>query len=410
MAQNTAVNDFLPIIIEMMRNPPDPNEPLPLANHLEVAVGVSVPFLLLSLVALCTRLYTRVKVIRQPGWDDAFVTLAAVFNVVAQSTFLGSKVSDWLQQLQDLQYVLGLKNGIGQHLIWILDTLPTTMKWFYVANAAYTTTTVCIKLSLLAQYLRLWSHGYRRHVTIILTVVVAFWGSAFQFLAWFPCFPVRGFWDKQMDPPAKCYAFGYRTNTEARSTMLAFAGSNMSLDFIIFLVPLTEYFRPNLMRKQFLALTGLFAVGFLVVLMAILRLWSGLKYNNRDVLMYDYTYWLPGVLIFSCLEVDFAIMCASIPIFWPAVKAAWSQITVTKEVIVISESRYEDAHSDVLELGMERTVSLKSNKSTEGLVAIGNMDRKSSYIDTQPAESKMLQIPPLAQTTRMSWGGTPLNG
>lgn len=42
---NTAMNEFLPMIIEMMRNPPDPNEPLPLANRLEVVVGVSVPFL-----------------------------------------------------------------------------------------------------------------------------------------------------------------------------------------------------------------------------------------------------------------------------------------------------------------------------------------------------------------------------
>jgi hypothetical protein len=51
--------------------------------------------------------------------------------------------------------------------------------------------------------------------------------------------------------------------------------------------------------------------------MAVLRLWSGLEYNNRGVLMYDYTFWLPKVgiivsevliaayhaqvLIFSCL-------------------------------------------------------------------------------------------------------------
>jgi hypothetical protein len=241
---NTALEAFLPILIEMMENPPDPNEPLPLSNRLEVAVGVSVPFLTLSLLAVCLRLYTRLHVVRQPGWDDAFVILAAVFNVVAQSTFLG-----------------GVKNGIGQHLITILSRLPTAMKWFYVANAAYTSTTVCIKLSLLCQYLRLWSNGYRRHVTIVLMVLVALWGSAFQFLAWFPCFPVKGFWDKQMDPPAKCYGFGYRTTDEAKATLLAFAGSNMFLDLMIFMVPLTEYFRPNLKRQQVTALTGLFAVG-----------------------------------------------------------------------------------------------------------------------------------------------------
>jgi len=137
------------------------------------------------------------------------------------------------------------------------------MKWFYVANAAYTTTTVCIKLSLLCQYLRLWGESYRRKVTIILLVAVILWGSAFQFMAWFPCFPISGFWDKTMSPPAKCYAFGYRTTEEAKSTLLAFAGTNMCLDLVIFLIPLTEYFRPNLRRKQVVAMTGLFAMGLM---------------------------------------------------------------------------------------------------------------------------------------------------
>lgn len=110
-------------------------------------------------------------------------------------------------------------------------------------------------------------------------------------------------------------------------------------------------------------------------------------------------------MIFSCLEIDFAIICASIPIFWPAVKAAWSQIMVTKEVIVTSESR---AHPDDLEMGVERTMSLKSNTSTENLVTGEIMDGKSFYVYTRPAQSKMLQITPVVRTLRKSWGGTPL--
>ena len=161
--------------------------------------------------------------------------------------------------------------------------------------------------------------------------------------------------------------------------------------------------------------------------MAVLRLWSGLKNNNRGVVMYDYTYWLPEVshhsscrscemsfithyvqvLIFSCLEVDFAIICASIPIFWPAVIATWSQITVTREVIVTSESRVDCAHLEDLALGVKRTLSLKSNKSTEGLVAGESMDGRSFYIDTH-SEPRKLHVLPSVQYPRISWGGTPL--
>lgn len=103
-----------------------------------------------------------------------------------------------------------------------------------------------------------------------------------------------------------------------------------------------------------------------VVLMAALRLWSGLKYNNT-ITMYDFTWWWPEVLIFSCLEVDFAIMCASMPIFWPTVMAAWTEIFVTSEVVVTNDrlSQYIDPQTNGMK--SDQSLSLKSHTSTESL-------------------------------------------
>ena len=112
------------------------------------------------------------------------------------------------------------------------------------------------------------------------------------------------------------------------------------------------------------------------------------------------------VLIFSYLEVDFAIIGASMPFFWPTVKAAWSQITVTRVVIVTSESRYDEAHKDDLGMNIGSTVSLRSHNSIEGLVTGESGEGNPFYIDSH-SESRALQIPPLAQTTRSS---TPLRG
>lgn len=97
----------LSVIVEMLRNPPSLDEPLPLSNRLPVVIGVVTPFLVcrtalkchsqislhlqvLSLLAVGLRLFIRISVAHQPGWDDAFVFLAAVANVVAQSAFLNS--------------------------------------------------------------------------------------------------------------------------------------------------------------------------------------------------------------------------------------------------------------------------------------------------------------------------------
>ncbi|EAT78609.1 hypothetical protein HBI56_172300 [Parastagonospora nodorum] len=338
-----AGQEFIPFMLEMFKNPPDRNAPLPLGNRPSTVYGVTMPFHVLSLLAVIFRLHIRFRVVREPGLDDLWIVVAAIMKLVGLAAFFG-----------------GLDEGIGKHIIFHLDILQKTMIWFYIANSAYVTAAVCVKLSLLSQYLRIFRDGYRRRISLVLMILVSVWGAVFIFMAWFPCFPVSGYWDKSMSPPAKCYGFGYRTLPEAKNTLFAFSGSNMIFDVAVFLVPLTEYFRPGLKRKQILAMTGLFAFGSIVLLFAILRLWSGLKYNNTLV-MYDFTWWISEVLIFSCLEIDFAIMCASMPIFWPSVKAAWTRIYVTQEVTVVHDRRshFIDPRTVQMELSQR-----KSHEST----------------------------------------------
>lgn len=106
--------------------------------------------------------------------------------------------------------------------------------------------------------------------------------------------------------------------------------------------------------------------------MAVLRLWSIFKHSTDHSGM-DFTWWYPEVLIFSCLEIDFAIMCASMPIFWPTVVASLSQIFVTKEVHV-THQRLDESHAEHYEMG--RSKSLRSQNSQEGLTKT-----KSSFCD-----------------------------
>lgn len=96
---------------------------------------------------------------------------------------------------------------------------------------------------------------------IILLALVVAWGLAFTFMAWVPCFPVSGFWNRTMQPPARCYGFGFGSVGQAKIFVLAFATTNMAFDIAIFIVALTEYFRKDLGRKQVLAMTGLFSLG-----------------------------------------------------------------------------------------------------------------------------------------------------
>ncbi|KAJ8118369.1 hypothetical protein OPT61_g647 [Boeremia exigua] len=359
------------VIGEMMKEYPNPDGVRPISNYPATMFGVTIVFHLLSWAAVMCRLYTRIRVVREPWWDDLFVFLAAIVNLVAVIGFLA-----------------GIKYGLGHHLVYIINTFPTMMKYLYVTNAAYHTTTALIKISLLLQYLRLFHQGLLRYITLALLVAVASWGIAFSFLAWFPCLPVSGLWNRTAN--SKCYGFGYRTREEATLTLILFAATNMFFDIVIFLIPLTEYFRPGLRKKQILAMTGLFTMGSVVVLMAILRLWSTFKHNSDAIKSFDFTWWYPEVLIISCLEVDFAIMCASMPIFWPTIITNWNAIFVTKEVHVIHQDRVQD-----FEMG--RPTSLRSTASQEGLTKLPSGEQKSYYYndfgnDSNPGKSPALTV------------------
>lgn len=98
-----------------------------------------------------------------------------------------------------------------------------------------------------------------RWICIGLLVAVILWGAAFAFIAWFPCFPVRGYWDRTV--PAKCYAFGFGNLKEFVMTYKAQSATNMMFDVAIFVAPMILFGTPNLRRKNIIAMVGVFSFG-----------------------------------------------------------------------------------------------------------------------------------------------------
>lgn len=83
--------------------------------------------------------------------------------------------------------------------------------------------------------------------------------------------------------------------------------------------------------------------------------------------MADPTWLAPTSFILSCLEVDVAILCASVPVFWPIISALTvGKIFVVDEVIVRSEDRLERLER-VSTAGSETELrSFQSNTSDSG--------------------------------------------
>ncbi|KAJ4987283.1 hypothetical protein SVAN01_07294 [Stagonosporopsis vannaccii] len=310
------------ILLEMVQKAPDPNEPLPLSNRPETIYGTTIPFLVVTWIAVFFRLWVRIKVLREPGWDDTLVVIAALLNTAATVTVC-----------------ISVQHGLGQHMLYIgLDKIESYFLTFYIENNIYLTETAIIKISLLLQYLRIFKAGRMKWVCVTLLVVITLWGLGFSSVGWFSCSPPSSYWRRT--PDAKCYGFGFSDRDSFVAIFQAHSATNMFFDLAVFATPLVLFRTPNLKWKSILALAGVFTFGAVVVLLSVWRLYT-IVTNDAGLSPYpDFTWWTPISIILSCLEIDLAITCASMPIFWPVIQKSLSAIFVSHQIEVV-ETRIE---------------------------------------------------------------------
>jgi hypothetical protein len=135
----------------------------------------------------------------------------------------------------------------------------TLSQYFYIAHSIYLVQTAVVKISLLLQYLRIFKAGLMRKWCFTLITIVSAWGTAFAFTGWFPCFPVRGTWQREIG--AKCYGFGLGDVQEFIMMFKIHSASNMVLDVLVFVTPMVIFRTPTLKRKNLMAMAGVFTFG-----------------------------------------------------------------------------------------------------------------------------------------------------
>jgi hypothetical protein len=127
-----------------------------------------------------------------------------------------------------------------------------------------------------------------------------------------------------------------------------------------------------------------------VVFTSIWRLYSIVTTRAATTPYVDFTWWAPMSILLSCLEINLAIICASMPVFWPVIEKSVSAIFVTHEVHVTEHRRLEDNDDqDNYELvqsrSLGRTQSTKSGNSSQELQGQKDADRPGYYQDVYVA-------------------------
>ncbi|CAI6331656.1 unnamed protein product [Periconia digitata] len=326
-----------PLSPEVLATLPDNSNP-PISNRKETIIGVSIAFLTVALTAALLRLFVRWRR-RIWGWDDAFVVLAATGCTIG---------SILICQMPD--------DGLGKH--WWTLTAEQRMMFFkhiWATNITYAFSTTCVKIAILVQYLRLFEakHVLARRLILGLLTFIALWGFTFTMLSVFSCSPISSFWRKDM--PGKCVGWGSKNTDDFFATFLGHAASNMVLDILVLGLPIPFFRDLRMSGKTKLGLMTLFGMGGIAVSLAIARVASLCHKKGGTIPIFDITYSTPTVYIFSVLEINVAIMCASIPIFWPLVTSfTSSKILIVNEIEVRSERRSE--HIDLVDKAHDFTV------------------------------------------------------
>jgi hypothetical protein len=71
------------------------------------------------------------------------------------------------------------------------------------------------------------------------------------------------------------------------------------------------------------------------------------------------------MIVLSCLEIDLAIICASMPIFWPIIEKSLTGIFVSREIDV-TEEHIEDDYGLAYELEHTKSAGQQSLRSISG--------------------------------------------
>ncbi|KAI1658582.1 hypothetical protein F4813DRAFT_38877 [Daldinia decipiens] len=312
------------------------DESEPISNKPETIWGVVISCMILSWICVCLRLYVRFRIVQAPGWDDLCVGLY-LLTITAGS----------------IAVCFAVTYGLGKHFLQLEPWQSSGfIRTFYVANAAYVTSTALIKEALLLQYLRVFDQAvFIRRFVIALAVFTALWGFAYSFLAWVPCVPIHDFWAKGGGGPT-CYGYGSPYARTFAATFESHAAINMVLDIVVLIIPLPLIFKDGSTVNARVRLAALFSMGIFVLVFAIWRLVTLVEHRVATIPTRDPTWYGPITIILAVLEVDAASVCASVPIFWPVLRNLdWGKIFVTQEVDITRETRYMEDDGDRLTNG-----------------------------------------------------------
>ncbi|KAJ4211050.1 hypothetical protein NW759_012806 [Fusarium solani] len=252
-------------------------------------VPAGVATTIIALIAVSLRVFTRKFVVKSVlGADDYLCLTGLAFSFV----FLGVTLT-----------LLNL--GAGNHL-WDISMAEYSPKFWLTTLGSTLVYGFCIalaKLSVLAFYLRISPDRVIRRAVHILICLVCIYTFCFILLNIFRCRPISANWD--LSVKGDCI--------DKEIPILTLAIANILIDLCVLCLPIRIVIPLQIPTPQKVSLALLFATGGFVCIASIKR--TVVTYPLLHTV--DYTWHLPQQLIWSFIEVNAGLICASVPALKP---------------------------------------------------------------------------------------------
>ncbi|KAK3988482.1 hypothetical protein QBC44DRAFT_100031 [Cladorrhinum sp. PSN332] len=236
--------------------------------------GIAVIFVFL-------RLWTRARIVHALGLADLMIILALVSSAGMCAAM-----------------VYEVAHGMGRHIydIDVEKHLPSMMKGFWFSLLFYIMSLAFTKVSICLLYLSIFTLEWARkgaYAVLAIVVIHNVWAVITTLTM---CIPLHGVWDRSFEsqwcqPPSAWWG-----NT----------GLTIATDLLIFALPIPIIGPLKLPRRQKIVVVGIFALGFFICVVSLIRLVILVKSNtNLDP---DTTYNNTTLNHWTVLEVHTAII------------------------------------------------------------------------------------------------------
>ncbi|KAK7516853.1 uncharacterized protein IWZ02DRAFT_521881 [Phyllosticta citriasiana] len=257
-----------------------------LAPSARSCLSVIVLISILAFVVLVLKLGTRFRM-RRVGWDDKFALLSFVASI--PTTALISMQAE---------------HGMGYRSNTVPpENLRKQARYFWLVMWLYIIALGFAKLSILAQYLRIFIGRRTTIVTKLFMWIVALYSIQGICVAIFQCDPVHYYWDRN----GKGHCFDLTLYS------YLFEGFNISLGLAIVIIPVPALNELRLPLSQKLGLLGVFILGGFACAMAAVRLYAVVQAHRTG----DPGYANPMPATWSMVELHVCLMCGCLPSLRP---------------------------------------------------------------------------------------------